>query len=486
MDNSYDLVVIGAGPAGEVAAELAAAFGRTVLVVERSTPGGVVTTTGGAPTKALREAALYLTGYRQEEVYGVRAAAPLEAVMPTLQARIEQVRDQLQEAVAHRFVARGIAYLQGTARLNAARTVHVISPDGQAGEVTARTVLVATGSRPAHYPGIAYDDPDVYDSDEIYSLRTVPKDIVIVGGGPIGVEFATVFTALGIPATLISNSDRLLPNIDGEVARLVADEFQRRGVRLVLGARAEGVRRVDGRLKVTLSTGTVPDPDAVLMCAGRTPNTEGLGLEQAGVRTDARGRILVDRYYRTTAPGIYAAGDAVGVGLASGAMQQGRAAAAHACGLFFGVEIDQTASSAVYGLPEVASVGATEEQVQVSGTPYTVGRCDLATTARGAIAGHGGLLKLIFRTDNRKLLGVHCFGDIASEVVGLGHVVLQLGGRVELFLTLALNTPTYSYAYHDATVDGLTRLTELMSTAASGETDTTMARSQQDGSRPPG
>jgi NAD(P) transhydrogenase len=468
MDDSYDLVVIGAGPAGEVAAGLAAAFGRTVLVVERSTPGGVVTTTGGAPTKALREAALYLTGYRQEEVYGVRAAAPLEAVMPTLRARIEQVRDQLQEAVAHRFAARGIAYLQGTAHLDAARIVHVTSPDGQARAITARTVLVATGSRPTHYPGIAYDDPDVYDSDEIYSLHTVPKDIVIVGGGPTGVEFATVFTALGIPATLVSNADRLLPNIDGEVARLVADEFQRRGVRLVLGTGAEGVRRVDGRLRVTLSTGTVLDRDAVLVCAGRTPNTEGLGLEQAGVRTDARGRILVDRYYRTTAPGIYAAGDAVGPGLASGAMQQGRAAAAHACGLFFGVEIDQTASSAVYGLPEVASVGATEEQVQASGTPYAVGRCDLATTARGAIAGHGGLLKLIFRTDNRKLLGVHCFGDIASEVVGLGHVVLQLGGRVELFLTLALNTPTYSYAYHDATVDGLTRLTELMSTAASG------------------
>ena len=462
MDDSYDLVVIGAGPAGEVAVELAAAFGRTVLIVERDTPGGVVTTTGGAPTKALREAALHLTGYRQEKVYGVRAAAPLEAVMPTLRARIEHVRDVLQEAVAHRFVARGIAYLKGIARLDADRTVHVTSPDGRVHEVAARAVLVATGSRPAHYPGIAFDDPDVYDSDEIYSLRTVPKDIVIVGGGPIGVEFDTVLTALGIPATLVSNTDRLLPNLDGELAGLVTDEFQRRGVRLVLGAGADGVRRVGGRLRVTLSTGTVLDAHAVLVAAGRTPNTEGLGLEQAGVRIDARGRILVDRYHRTTAPGIYAAGDVVRPGLASNAMQQGRAAAAHACGLVFGVEIDQTASSAVYGLPEVAGVGATEEQIRATGIPYAVGRCDLATTPRGAIAGHGGLLKLIFRADDRKLLGVHCFGDIASEVVGLGHVVLQLGGRVELFLTLALNTPTYSYAYHDATVDGLTGLTKLM------------------------
>jgi NAD(P) transhydrogenase len=329
---------------------------------------------------------------------------------------------------------------------------------------------VATGSHPTHYPNIAFDDPDVYDSDEIYSLRTVPQDIVIVGGGPISVEFATVFTALGIPATLVSNAERLLPNIDGELAGLVTDEFQRRGVRLVLGAGADGVRRVDGRLRVTLSTGMVLDAHAVLVAAGRTPNTEGLGLEEAGVRIDARGRILVDRYHRTTAPGIYAAGDVVRPGLASNAMQQGRAAAAHACGLVFGVEIDQIASSAVYGLPEVAGVGATEEQIRATGIPYAVGRCDLAITPRGAIAGHGGLLKLIFRADTRKLLGVHCFGDIASEVVGLGHVVLQLGGRVELFLTLALNTPTYSYAYHDATVDGLTRLTKLMSIADSGGT----------------
>ncbi|MPV90263.1 FAD-dependent oxidoreductase [Georgenia ruanii] len=476
MDKSYDLVVIGAGPAGEVAAELASAFGRAVLVVERSTPGGVVTTTGGAPTKALREAALYLTGYRQEEVYGVRAAAPLQAVMPTLGVRIEQVRDVLQDAVARRFVARGITYLQGVARIDTDRTVHITSPDGTAHAVASRAVVIATGSRPTHYSGIPFDDPDVYDSDEIWALPAAPTDIVIVGGGPIGVEFATVFTALGIPATLVNKSDRLLPTVDGELAGLLAEEFQRRGVRLVLGAGADGVRRVDGRLLVTLSNGTALEGDAVLFAAGRTANTEALGLEQAGVRLDAAGRIIVDRYYRTTAPGIYAAGDVVRPGLASSAMQQGRAAAAHACGLVFGVEIDQTVSTAVYGLPEVASAGATEEQIRSSGIPYAVGRCDLSTTPRGAIAGHGGLLKLIFHADNRKLLGVHCFGDIASEVVGLGHVVLQLGGRIEMFLTLALNTPTYNYAYHDATVDGLTRLTKLMGMPESGESPVQRSR----------
>jgi len=277
-----------------------------------------------------------------------------------------------------------------------------------------------------------------------------------------------VLTALGIPTTLISRSDRLLPTVDGELAELAAKEFQRRGVRLILGADVETVCRKDGRLTVTLSTGSVLTADAVLFATGRTPNTEGLGLEEAGVRLDDRGRIAVDRFFRTTAPGIYAAGDVVDPGLASYAMQQGRAAAAHACGLMFGVVVDRTASIAVYGLPEIASVGATEEEARAAGIAYAVGRCDLALTARGAIAGHGGLLKLIIRADDRTLLGVHCFGDAASEVVNLGHVVVQGGGRVESFLTLALNTPTYTYAYHDAAVDGLTQLSRMMGLAHGG------------------
>ena len=243
---------------------------------------------------------------------------------------------------------------------------------------------------------------------------------MIIGGGPIGVEFATIFTALGIPVTLVSQADRLLPSIDGELAQLMADEFAQRGVRLILGAGVQAVDRVGGRLTVTLSTGEVLTTEVVLFAAGRTPNTAGLGLAEAGVQLDERGRIVVDSYYRTSAAGIYAAGDVIGPTLASTAMQQGRAAACHACGLVFGVEVDQAASSAVYGLPEVAGVGATEEQARAGGIPYVVGRCDLATTARGAIAGHGGRLKLIFRADNRKLLGVHCIGDIASEVVGAG------------------------------------------------------------------
>jgi NAD(P) transhydrogenase len=461
MEHVYDLVVIGAGPAGQVAAELAAISGHRALLVERNRPGGAVTTTGGAPTKALREAALRLRGQRQEGT-----PAPLDNVLPRIAARVERVRDVLQNAVSDSLAERGVVYVQGTARLGPDRTVHVTAPDGEERELAARSVLIATGSRPTHNAGIPFDDPDVYDSDQIYTLTRVPKEILIIGGGPVGVEFASVFNALGIPSTLVSESEVLLPTMDGEVAELLAEHFARCGVQLIPGARAAGIQRVANCLTVTLSSGTVLVADAVLVAAGRTPNTEGLGLAEAGVRLDERGRIVVDRYYRTSERGIYAAGDVIKPALASTAMQQGRVAAAHACGLVFGLVADQTPSSAVYGIPEVAGVGATEEQVRAAGIPYIVGRCDLATTPRGAIAGDGGLLKLIFRADNRKLLGVHCFGDIASEVVALGHLVLHVGGSVEVFLALSLNTPTYCGTYHAATVDGLTRLAEQMELTA--------------------
>ena len=458
MMDTYDLVVIGAGPAGQAAAELAAHVGRRAIIVEQHRPGGVVTTTGGAPTKTLREAARYLTGFGEAEVYGVRPSMPMEVALPIVVARTRQVRDHLQSIVARRLAGLGIDYLQGAARLRPDGAVVVTPPDGGERELRGRAVLVATGSRPAHPPGIPFDDPGVFDTDRIFTLDRLPSHAVIVGGGPVGVEFATVFAALGVPVTVVSEAERLLPSMDAELTELLADDLSGRGVRLVLGTGAQRVARVDGRLTVTLSTGGALETDIVLFAAGRVPNSGGLGLDDVGVQLDERGRVVVDRYFRTTAPGIYAAGDVVSPTLASTATQQGRAAACHACGLVFGVAVDQAASSAVYGLPEVAGVGLTEKQAQAADIPHVVGRCDLAETARGAIAGHGGLLKLIIRADDRKLLGVHCIGDSAWEVVGLGHMVLQVVGAVELFFTLALNMQTDSAADHDATLDGLARL----------------------------
>jgi len=455
----YDLIVIGSGPAGQSAAELAAFLGHSVLIVEQATPGGVVTTTGGAPTKTLREVALALA---RESTRGKGSAARLFIEnLELVRERTLDVCASLQAGVAKRIEIAGVDYERGIARLTSHGTVIVAGADGTQQEITGHAIVLATGSRPVRFPGVPFEDPDVYDSNEIFSMRSLPSDLVIVGGGPVGVEFATIFTALGVPVTLVDANDRLLPTMDGELTRVMAEELTGRGVTIVLRARINGVTRRDGRLTITLSNGGSLDTGAVLFAAGRVANTEGLGLEAAGVEVDARGRIVVDRYFQTTRPGVYAVGDAVGPTLASVAAQQGRAATCHAFGLAFGVPVDRAASAAVYGMPELAGVGATEDEVKRTARAYVVGRCDLAQTARGAIAGRGGCLKLIVSADDRKLLGVHCIGEIASELVAMGHAVLHMAGTIDVFLTLALSTPTYTAAYRDAAIDAMAQLAAL-------------------------
>lgn len=467
--NRYDLIVVGAGPAGQSAAEFAAWSGKRAVIVERAHAGGVVATTGGAPTKTIRETALELAGLGRRTTAGRDATSRsgpegphyLEGVRPILRDRTLDVRTRLQAIIAAQIESRGIDLVRGSARLLTGPRIEVTRPDGSRHELVGDAVLIATGSRPVHVAGVPFDDPDIYDSDELYALTRVPGDVAIVGGGAVGIEFATVLSTLGIPVTLVHASPRLLPAMDGELVDRLIAELEGLGVRYVLGSSVRSVTRAGARLVLTLSTGATLDSDAVLFAAGRTANVDGLGLDAAGVALTDRGLIGVDAFYRTAAEGIYAAGDVIGPSLASVAMQQGRAAACHALGLVLGVAVDRVPSTAVYGLPEIASVGATEEQLRTSGVRYVAGRADLATTARGVIAGRGGLLKLIVRADDRKLLGVHCLGDIASELVGIGHAVLHMGGPVDVFLTVALNTPTYGSAYRDAAIDAMRQLAAL-------------------------
>lgn len=456
----YELVVIGSGPAGESAAVMAATFGRRTAIIERGKPGGVVTTTGGAPTKTLREAAIYLTGFRDRDIYGITLAAPPDVTLSTVAERTQHVCELLQGVVAQNLAHSQVDYLQGSGRLGPNRAVQVTAPDGAVETITADIILIATGSRPLHPPNIPFDDPDVCDSDQIFKLGRIPADLYIVGGGAVGVEFATIFGGLGVRVMLSDMAGRLLPTMDGELSRLMARHFAEVGVQVVLGVRTEAVERVDGKLRVSLSNGSTLAPDAVLFAAGRRANTDGLGVEDVGIRLDHHGRIIVDSEYRTSVDGIYAAGDVVAPSLASIAMEQGRVAVHHAFSLPFKKAVDPLAISAVYGVPEVAGVGLTEEQCRDQGLEYAVGRCDLATTPRGAISGHGGLLKLLFRRDDRRLLGVHIFGDIASELVGIGQAVINSGEPIDVFAALTLNTPTYTYAYKYATFDGLLRLAE--------------------------
>ena len=450
MRDTYDLVVVGGGPAGQAAAELAAFYGRRVLIVQDGPPGGAVTTTGGVPTKTLRELAR-----RARDVGPV----PLEQALRGMAARATAVCATVQEALAAEIAAAGIETLRGRARLVDGHTLRVESRS-----VAARAIIVATGSRPRRLP---FDDPDVYDSDGILAMRKVPRDVVVVGAGAVGIEYATVFAALGVAVTVVDGAERPLPDMDDELVDLLLDDCRDHGIRFVRRATVVDVSRTGAGLAVTLSTGARLAPDAMLVAAGRAPVTDGLG--DVGVRLGERGGVAVDAFFRTSVDGVYAVGDVVAPTLASVAAQQGRAAACHALGLVFGVAVDQAASTAVYGLPEIAGVGATERELVELGVPHLVGRCDLATTPRGAIGGNGGRLKVLFRPDDRKVLGVHCVGEVAAEVVGLGQVALQLDAALDVFLVTALATPTYSAAYHAAAVDGIARLARLQASRTAQE-----------------
>ena len=458
MTHGYEFVAIGSGPAGESAAELAAFFGHRSAVIEKARPGGTVTTTGGVPTKTLREAALYFSGLCEGDIYGLRTAAPAEVAIDIIRKRTWEVCGLLQKATAENIARNQVDYIEGHASLLPGGGVVVAGADGNERKLLAKTILIATGSRPHRPKNISFDIPGVCDTDTILYRGRPPREILIVGGGPVGVEFSTICHALGAKVSIADLGSRLIPAMDGELSTWMGDLFRKWGVTIYLGSTVESVEAKDDALEIKLSTKHRLYADTVLFAAGRTANTEGLGLDAAGISCDSRGRINVDLNFRTTADGIYAVGDVLGPTLASIAMEQGRAAVCHAFGIPFEGTVDPAPVSAVYGMPEVSGAGLTEEQCREQGLDYEVGRADLGSTPRGAIAGRGGLLKLIFQRANRTLLGVHCIGDIASEIVGIGQMVIRCGGTLHTIANMSMNTPTYAYAYKYAAFDGLRRI----------------------------
>jgi NAD(P) transhydrogenase len=458
MTDRYEFVAIGSGPAGESAAELAAFFGHRSAVIEKARPGGTVTTTGGAPTKTLREAALYFSGLCEARIYGLRTAAPAEIAIDIIRKRTREVCGLLQKATAENIARNNVDYIEGHASLEPDGAVLVAGSAGLERKLRAKTILIATGSRPHRPKNISFDIPGVCDTDTILYRGHPPRDILIVGGGPVGVEFGTICHALEAKVSIADLGSRLIPAMDGELSAWLEDLFRKWGVTLYLGSTVESVEARDDALELKLTTRQVLRADTVLFAAGRIANTEGLGLDAAGISCDSRGRINVDGNFRTTADGIYAAGDVLGPTLASIAMEQGRAAVCHAFGIPFEGTVDPVPVSAVYGMPEVTGAGLTEEQCREQGLSYEVGRADLGCTPRGAIAGRGGLLKLIFQRESRTLLGVHCIGDIASEIVGIGQMVIRCGGTLHTIANMSMNTPTYAYAYKYAAFDGLRRI----------------------------
>ncbi|HWC31942.1 MAG TPA: Si-specific NAD(P)(+) transhydrogenase [Actinomycetota bacterium] len=460
MTERFDLVVIGAGPAGEKAAAQAAYFGKRVAVVDRLPhAGGSVVASAGIPTKTLRETALYITGFRSREVYGLSLHLDADTTLERLMARKTDVVERMAASVDANLRRHGITFIRGEGRVDERARVHV-SADGEERTLEAEIVLLATGSRPFRPPGIPFEDPDVHDSEEVLQIQRIPESLVVVGGGPVGCEYAAIFTALGTNVTLLDAADRLVPFADGEISALLVETFEAMGMRVVVGSGVATIERTGDGLAVRLASGDVLHPDQVLFAAGRTGNTEGLGLDEAGVALDARGRIVVDDTFRTSVERIYAAGDVIGPpALASVSMEQGRVAVCPAFGIPFKDTVDPLAPFAVYSIPELAMVGLTEEAAAAEGIEYEVGRSPFASNTKAAITAFpDGLVKLVFRRDDRRLLGVHILGEGASELVHVGQATIRSGETIDGFIHATFATPTRSEAYKYAAYDGLQRL----------------------------
>ena len=458
MTDRYDLVVIGSGPGGEKAAVHAAYFGKRVALVERYelTGGVAVTHVGMIPTKTLREAALYVTGFRKRDIYGVSVELDRQEIFSALQGRTNEVIDTMARSVRENLERHGVELIHGAARLGGAGDV-IVTGGPTERRLESDVIIIATGSRPYHPPGIPFDDPDVLDAEGVLEIDEAPNRVVVIGGGAIGCEHASIYTALGCQVHLLDRAERLLSYVDAELARLLAEIFTGMGMEVRLGQGFHSIER-DGRgLKVLLADGSEIRPDKVLVSSGRVGNTDGMGLEAAGVKVDDRGRIVVDEYFQTAIPGIYAVGDVIGPpALASTAMEQGRAAAGRAFDVGFQGTIDPSPPTGVYSIPEIASVGMTEQEAATRGVGYLVGRGRFEGNARANISGvTDGLVKLVFARSDRSVLGVHILGESATEAIHVGQSAVNHADPIDYFIERTFNVPTLCEAYKYAAYDGL-------------------------------
>jgi NAD(P) transhydrogenase len=457
----FDLVVIGSGPAGEKGAAQAAYHGHSVAVVERRAPPrpGVVTVVGGVPVKALRDTAVYLSGWSRRDIYGVGISLAPDLLMDRLRARTADVVTTMSAAVRENLTRHGVELVQGEARLGPNQSVIVRTEDGGERTLRARVILLATGSHPHHPPEVPFDDPDVHDSETVLSIERLPQRMMVVGGGPVGSEYASIFAALGVGVTLVDRGVRLLPMLDGEMSGALAKSLTRSGVRLMLEAQVDSVGR-DADGLVVVVDGETLRPEVVLHAVGRAGNVEALGLAETGVQVDGRGRIRVDQNFETGVKGIYAAGDIIGPpGLASVAMEQARVAMCRAFDIRFKDAVDPVVPTGIYTLPEASMVGLSEEGARAAGEDVETGRAYFEANARARIAGSTeGLVKLVFRASDHKLVGAHILGEEATELIHVAQAVLHKGGAVDEFIDTTFNFPTRADAYKYAAYDGLQRL----------------------------
>jgi NAD(P) transhydrogenase len=455
----FDVLVLGTGPGGQKAAIAAAKLGKRVAVVEKTHMlGGVCINTGTIPSKTLREAVLYLTGLNQRELYGASYRVKEEITVADLGMRTQHVIGREIQVIRSQLGRNHVTMLQGTGRFLDPHTIGITGDDEEK-KVTADKIVIATGTSPARPSTVEFDDKTVIDSDAILHLDRVPETLVVVGAGVIGIEYASMFAALGTKVTVVERRDRMLEFCDLEIVEALKYHLRDLAVTFRFGENVAAVeRRPRGALTVLESGKKIP-ADCVMYSAGRQGKTEELCLEAAGLAADDRGRIKVDENYATPVPHIYAVGDVIGFpALAATSMEQGRLAAQHACGEPV-AEMNDLPPIGIYTIPEISFVGKSEDDLTRDKIPFEVGISRYRELARGQIIGDSyGMLKLLVSSEDRRLLGVHVFGTGATELVHIGQTVMGCGGTVDYLVNAVFNYPTLAESYKVAALDAMNKM----------------------------
>ena len=458
----YDLIVIGSGPAGKRAAIEASRLGKSVLLVEKTQiVGGVTVHTGTIPSKSLRETVLFLTGWSHRGVYGRNHKIRNHITVEDLTQRLNVTMNREVEIIQQQLRRNNVEVSYGHARFKDEHTIRIEDHDGNFTEYQADKILICVGTKTCRPKDVPFDGDTVIDSDEIINLKRIPEKMLVVGGGVIGLEYATIYKALDVEVTILESNDYILGFVEKEIVDELIHHLSDSNISLRLDEQLGNIeKRDDGKLICRFKSGKSICVDTVLYAAGRQAVTDDLSLELVGIETDSQGRIPVNEDYQTSQPHIYAAGDVIGFpGLASTSMEQGRHAACHA----FGIEAHSQPELfpyGIYAIPEMGMVGMTERECNDRGIAFEVGKARFRDTARGQIMGlHEGMLKMMFSIETQKLLGVHIIGEGATELVHIGQAVIAFGGTPDYFIQTVFNYPTLAEAYKVAALDAFSRMT---------------------------
>jgi NAD(P) transhydrogenase len=457
---TYDVIVIGSGPAGQRAGIQAAKCGKRVALIEkREAIGGACINTGTIPSKTMREAVLHLSGYYYQNIYGVNYRVKDKITIADLAFRVQHVIKTETDVTQAQLARNGIEVVTGAASFLDPHHIRVQNSRGQS-DYEASFIVIATGTRPADSPKVPFNQRTIINSDQILQMPNIPRTLIVVGGGVVGVEYTCMFAALGVRVILVEKRPRLLEFADAEIVEALSYHLRDSRVTLRLNEEVQSVEETpEGLVVANLESKKKITADALLYAVGRQGNVDDLNLEAAGIESDSRGRISVDKDYQTSQPHVFAAGDVIGFpSLASVSMEQGRIAAANALGLM----VHSNPANYPYGIytiPEISFIGKTEEQLTEEDVPYEVGIAYYREIARGQIRGDTtGRLKLIFHRETKALLGVHIIGEGASEILHIGQAVLILGGTVEYFVNTVFNYPTLAECYKAAAFNGLNKV----------------------------